>query len=144
RDALSLCDRIISYVGDQTIGEAVVAEILGVADRALTRSLVDALGRGDAGAALATVESAVGRGLDEVQIARALVRTLRDVAVLQVAPDRLELVEGSDADKADTQAVAAGLEPGRVRLMFDRMLVACEELAQTSDPRMVLDLALID
>ena len=43
RDALSLCDQIISYVGDATITEAHVAEVLGVADRSLTRSLVTAL-----------------------------------------------------------------------------------------------------
>src|SRR5215467_7645141 len=43
RDALSLCDQIISYVGRATITEAHVAEVLGVADRALTRGLVKAL-----------------------------------------------------------------------------------------------------
>src|ERR1051325_4343202 len=49
RDALSLCDQIISYVGDATITEAHVAEVLGVADRSLTRTLVRALASGDAG-----------------------------------------------------------------------------------------------
>ena len=37
RDALSLSDQIISYVGDAKITEAHVAEVLGVADRSLTR-----------------------------------------------------------------------------------------------------------
>ncbi|HWU85961.1 MAG TPA: DNA polymerase III subunit gamma/tau, partial [Kofleriaceae bacterium] len=48
RDALSLCDQIISYVGSETITERHVAEVLGVADRSLTRSLVRALAFGDA------------------------------------------------------------------------------------------------
>ncbi|MEZ4364699.1 MAG: DNA polymerase III subunit gamma/tau [Kofleriaceae bacterium] len=48
RDALSLCDQLISYVGDRPITEADVAEVLGVADRALTRTLVDGLAAGDA------------------------------------------------------------------------------------------------
>src|SRR5215208_8032101 len=74
RDALSLCDQIISYVGDATISEAHVAEVLGVADRSLTRTLVKALATGDAGTALAAVESAIERGVDEVQLARAIVR----------------------------------------------------------------------
>src|SRR5215510_6666054 len=61
RDALSLCDQIISYVGAGTIGETQVAEVLGVADRSLTRGMVRALANGDAGAALAAVESAIER-----------------------------------------------------------------------------------
>src|SRR6187551_2803700 len=56
RDALSLCDQIISYVGDDKITEAHVAEVLGVADRSLTRTLVKSLANGDAGTALAAVE----------------------------------------------------------------------------------------
>ncbi|HEV7556042.1 MAG TPA: DNA polymerase III subunit gamma/tau, partial [Kofleriaceae bacterium] len=100
RDALSLCDQIISFVGDAAIGEAHVAEVLGVADRSLTRSLVRALAEGDAGAALGAVEQAIDRGVDEVQLARAIVRYLRDLSVLQVAPDRPALVEASDEERA--------------------------------------------
>jgi DNA polymerase-3 subunit gamma/tau len=144
RDALSLCDQVISYVGQGAITEAQVAEVLGVADRALTRTLVDALARGDAGTALAAVDAATGRGLDEVQIARALVRYLRDVAVLQAAPGQMDLIEGSDAEKQELVAMAGAIEKGRVRLMFDRMLEACQELAESHETRMVLDLALID
>ncbi|HEU5061275.1 MAG TPA: DNA polymerase III subunit gamma/tau, partial [Kofleriaceae bacterium] len=62
RDALSLSDQVISYVGAQAIGEAQVAEVLGVADRALTRTLVEAVAGGDAAAALEAVEAAIGRG----------------------------------------------------------------------------------
>ena len=88
RDALSLCDQIISYVGDATITEAHVAEVLGVADRSLTRTLVRALADGRCRRGARAVESAIERGVDEVQLARAIVRYLRDLAVLQVAPDR--------------------------------------------------------
>src|SRR5579862_510560 len=65
RDALSLCDQVISYVGDAAITEAQVAEVLGVADRALTRSLVSSLASGDAAGALGAVDTAIARGVDE-------------------------------------------------------------------------------
>src|ERR1051325_1120492 len=71
RDALSLCDQIISYVGDATITEAHVAEVLGVADRSLTRTLVRALASGDAGEVLAAVDAAIERGVGEVAVAPA-------------------------------------------------------------------------
>ena len=144
RDALSLGDQIISYVGDATITEAHVAEVLGVADRSLTRTLVRSLASGDAGVALAAVESAIERGVDEVQLARAIVRYLRDLAVLQVAPNRPELVDASDEERAELLAEAAEIDRSRVAQMFDRMLRCCDELGKTLQPRLVLDCALID
>jgi len=144
RDALSLCDQIISYVGDAKITEQHVAEVLGVADRSLTRTLVTSLAGGDAGAALAAVESAIERGVDEVQLARAIVRYLRDLAVIQVAPGREGLIDASDEERAELASEAANLERSRVTQMFDRMLRCCDELGKTLQPRLVLDCALID
>ena len=144
RDALSLCDQIISYVGDAAITEAHVAEVLGVADRSLTRTLVRALAEGDAGVALAAVESAIDRGVDEVQLARAIVRYLRDLSVLQVAPDRHQLIDASDEERAQLAGEAQELDRSRVTQMFERMLRCCDELGKTLQPRLVLDCALID
>ncbi len=144
RDALSLSDQIISYVGDAAVTEVAVAEVLGVADRTLTRSLVRALATGDAGAALAAVEAAIERGVDEIQLARAIVRYLRDLAVLQVAPERLELVDASDEERGELVGEAGQLDRSRVTQMFDRMLRCCDELGKTLQPRLVLDCALID
>jgi DNA polymerase-3 subunit gamma/tau len=144
RDALSLCDQIISYVGDSAITEAHVAEVLGVADRTLTRTLVRALSTGDAGAALAAVESAIERGVDEVQLARAIVRYLRDLSVLQVAPNKPELVDASDEERTELAGEAKAIDRSRVTQMFERMLRCCDELGKTLQPRLVLDCALID
>ncbi|MGE3548257.1 MAG: DNA polymerase III subunit gamma/tau, partial [Kofleriaceae bacterium] len=144
RDALSLCDQLISYVGDTAITEAHVAEVLGVADRTLTRTLVRALAQGDAGAALGAVESAIERGVDEVQLARAIVRYLRDLAELQVAPGRNELVDASDEERAELARESVSIDRSRVNQMFDRMLRCCDDLGKTLQPRLVLDCALID
>ncbi|RMH41117.1 MAG: DNA polymerase III subunit gamma/tau [Deltaproteobacteria bacterium] len=144
RDALSLADQMISFAGDEPIAEARVAEVLGVADRALTRSLVTALAAGDAKTALEAVDAAVARGVDEVQIARAIVRYVRDLAVLQASGGAVELVEGSDEERAELASQAAALDRPRVRQLYERMLRACDELAGTRMPRLALDLALID
>lgn len=144
RDALSLCDQVISYVGAQNISEAAVAEVLGVADRSLTRALVGALAVGDARSALEAVESASSRGVDEIQLARAVVRYLRDLAVIQVAPDSATLVEAADEERAELAEQARAVERVRVVHMFDRMIRACDDLSRTQQPRLVLDLALIE
>ncbi|MBA3395591.1 MAG: DNA polymerase III subunit gamma/tau [Deltaproteobacteria bacterium] len=144
RDALSLSDQLISYVGEGVITEQHVADVLGVADRTLTRTLVRALASGDGGTALGAVESAVDRGVDEVQLARAIVRYLRDLSVLQVAPDRKELVDATDEERVELLAEANALDRSRVTMMFERMLRCCDELGKTLQPRLVLDCALID
>ena len=145
RDALSLADQVISYAGaDTSITEARVAEVLGVADRSLTRALVGALAGGDAETALTTVADAVGRGVDEVQLARAIVRHLRDLAVLLVAREAPGLVDGSDDERAQLAREADAIGAARLRQMFDRMMRACEDLGDSQQPRLVLDFALID
>jgi DNA polymerase-3 subunit gamma/tau len=147
RDALSLCDQLISYVGDATITERHVAEVLGVADRSLTRTLVRALAGGDAGTALGAVDSAIERGVDEVQLARAIVRYLRDLSVLQVVPDpgaHRGLIDATDEELEELTGEAAALDRSRVTQMFERMLRCCDELGKTLQPRLVLDCALID
>ncbi|MEZ4398855.1 MAG: DNA polymerase III subunit gamma/tau [Kofleriaceae bacterium] len=144
RDALSLSDQVISFVGATAIAETDVADVLGVADRALTRSIVAALAGGDAGAALTAVERAVERGVDEVQLARAIVRYLRDLAVLQAAPGATALIDASDDERAGLAAEAQAIDRARVTQMFERMLRACDDLGKTLQPRLVLDLALID
>src|SRR4051812_32028175 len=148
RDALSLCDQLISYVGDATMTERHVAEVLGVADRALTRTLVRALATGDAGEALAAVDAGIECGVDEVQLARAIVRYLRDLSVLQVVSRpgggaaRRGLVDASEEELAELAAEAAALDRSRVTQMFERMLRCCDELGKTLQPRLVLDCAL--
>ena len=144
RDALSLADQVISFAGDGAITEAAVAEVLGVADRALTSRLVDALAAGDAKSALEGVDAAAARGVDEVQIARALVRYLRDLAVTQVVPGAGTLVEGGEDERGELERRAGTLDRSRVKQMFERMLRACEDLADSAQPRLVLDLAIID
>jgi DNA polymerase-3 subunit gamma/tau len=89
------------------------------------------------------VDQAVDRGLDEVQLARAIVRYLRDVAVLQVAPDAWSW---SRRHRGARAARRRGDRDGsrRVQQMFERMLRCCDDLSKTLQPRLVLDFALID
>src|SRR5262245_13710309 len=145
RDALSLCDQLISYVGAATITERHVAEVLGVADRSLTRTLVRAPASGDAGAALAGVGTRCGRGggaAGAVRGAGASVRGLSDLSVRQVAPGRRGLVHATDEELAELEAEAGQLARTRVTQMFDRMLRCCDELGKTLQPRLILDCAL--
>ena len=147
RDALSLCDQVISYVGNERISSEVVAEVLGVADRALTRALVRALASGNAAEALRLAGKGADRGVDEIQLARAIVRNLRDLsaAIAVGTADGMQgLVEGSLEERTELLSDAQELGRNRILQMFHRMMQACDELGDTQHPNLVLDLALIE
>ncbi len=144
RDALSLADQVISYVGDERIGEAKAADVLGVADRSLTRKLVAALSTGDVQTALVEVDTASARGVDEVQISRAIARHLCDLAVIQKVASAEGLIDASADELAALAAEAKQIESSRLRQMFDRMMRACDDLGESQQPRLILDFALID
>lgn len=144
RDALSLSDQVISYVGGKPLSEANTAEVLGVADRALTSALIGAIASSDAAAALATVEQATARGIDETQILRALVRYVRDAAVVQAAPGAAVALEMTGDDLATLQAHATSMGARRLQQIFDRLLACADVMARANHPRYALEFALIE
>lgn len=144
RDALSLSDQVIAYVGNEEITEEQTATVLGVAGYLFTTNLITQLAQGDIRESLTLVDQAIVSGIGEVQIARAMVRLLRDIAVIQAAPDADHLVVGSKEERTQLTAMGKTISAARITQMFDRLLHACDELAHTFLPRQTLDLALID
>ena len=133
RDALSLLDQVIAYVGDASDHRRRASPRCSASPIAsLTRTLVEALAAGDAGAALAAVEAAIERGVDEVQLARAIVRYLRDLAVLQVAPGRASWSTPPTRSAPSSRPRPPQIDRSRVTQMFERMLRCCDELARRS------------
>ena len=84
RDALSLLDQMIAYVGDSPITHEKVAEVLGVADR----RLLSGPARGGAGARRRRRRCGcwprpIDRGIDLVQLARSFLGYMHDVEVVE-------------------------------------------------------------
>ena len=144
RDALSLADQVISYTGDTAITEEVAAEVLGVADRVLTRSLVEELSAGKIAEALTRADGAIAKGINENQIARALVRYLRDLSMLQIAGADTKTVDLSPEERDQMVGLHEALSGERLRRFSNRLLRACNDLAMSTYPRLVLDHAFID
>src|SRR5207302_9940928 len=68
RDALGTLEQLVTYSGTQIALEDVLA-VLGVADARLLEQTVDAVGAGDARAALVALESCVEQGRDAASFA---------------------------------------------------------------------------
>jgi DNA polymerase-3 subunit gamma/tau len=161
RDALSLLDQVIAYVGPHRLEAAAISEVLGIADRALLVDLARALQGRDVAAALRLLSAAVERGVDLGQLARAFLGLVRDLELasriadpaaleqlVDASPDELrELVElgaGGDRPEAPRREPPAGVGSDLFAVWFDRWARAVDESARSTSPRLLLEMALVD
>ncbi|HSL16547.1 MAG TPA: DNA polymerase III subunit gamma/tau [Methylomirabilota bacterium] len=86
RDALSLLDQLRAFA-DGDIDDQAVTAVLGLPSFEVTRSLVEALAAGEAGAALATIRSELAAGHDAAILYQEVGRLLRTLLHLAVASE---------------------------------------------------------
>ncbi len=142
RDAQTLLDQIVAY-GGQRIADEVVAELLDLVDRNVLKAIVEACIEGDARTALEQLGAAMAGGSEAGRIAEALLELLRDLTVLQIAPDAEGLVEGTDEEREALRQLGARCEPARLRRMFRALVREIEDLGFAPKPSAVLEMAVI-
>jgi DNA polymerase-3 subunit gamma/tau len=143
RDSLSLLDQVLAAAGPEGLTERSVAELLGVADRALLVRLGRAVLSRSAADALACVDAAFHRGYDLVQLCHAFLGHLRDLVVAQTLEDPSALIEASGAELQELRADAAKTPNGLLELLFERFCRTAEEVSRSPVPRQVLEVGLL-
>ncbi|MEO0482806.1 MAG: DNA polymerase III subunit gamma/tau [Planctomycetota bacterium] len=138
RDGLSLLDRLMAS-GEKKLTLELLERLLGLPDRELIGSLIDASADGDAKAALESADALLGKGVSIDQLLETLMERLRDLMVLAACGPETELVELSgsarqaEAERA-AQFDAAGLT---------HMIALCESVQRavknSVTPRAILD-----
>jgi DNA polymerase III subunit gamma/tau len=144
RDALSLLDQMIAYVGDAPITHDKVVEVLGVADRRLLTGLFEAVLAHEAAKALRLLAEAIDRGIDLVQLSRAFLGFIHDVEISALAGGGAELLDVTADELAELRALAGRASKGLCASLFDRWLRAVEEAGKSQTPRLLLEMALVD
>jgi DNA polymerase III subunit gamma/tau len=140
RDTLSILEQVLAFAGGD-VTAAHVAQVLGSTPSATVTRVVDLLGAGDLAGLLTTVAQLVDEGHDLRRFTLDLVAQLRDLLVLQAAPEHPELVDATREHRAVLVEQAG-------RLARERVLHALETLAATvveqrqGTPRLPLELAL--
>jgi DNA polymerase-3 subunit gamma/tau len=142
RDSLTLLDQILAHGGTK-VDDALVAEVLDLIDRRLLVGVVRSCLEGDAAAALEACGRAASGGIDAKRLGGALLKLLRDLVVLRIAPDAAELVEAGDAELDELRELASQAEPARLRRMFRALLREQEDLAWAPEPFAVLEMAVV-
>ena len=140
RDTLSILEQVLAFAGGGVTAEH-VAQVLGTTPSATITDVVDRLVTGDLAGLLATVARLVDEGHDLRRFTLDLVSRLRDLLVLQAAPEHPELVDAT-REQRDRLVEQAG------RLPREQVLAALETLSGTvveqrlGTPRLPLELAL--
>lgn len=140
RDTLSVLEQVLAFAGGDVTDDH-VAQVLGTTPDATVTAVVELLTSGDLAGLLATVATLVDEGQDLRRFTLDLVGRLRDLLVLQAAPDHPELVDTTREQRERLVTQAA-------RLPHERILTALETLAGTvveqrqGQPRLPLELAL--
>lgn len=143
RDGLSLLDQAIALSAGKKIGVDVVAGMLGLADRAKTYTLFEALMAGDAEAAIATFDDMYNFGQDpqmalvELMEIAHLVTRLKVVKGLKESPHLTEL----ERSRAVPQAEKLGMEA--LTRVYQALLNAAVEVKTADRPAEATSMAIL-
>jgi DNA polymerase-3 subunit gamma/tau len=140
RDTLSVLEQVLSFCGGKITGEQVI-EVLGHTPRERSEAMVDAAAAGDLALALGLVQTLLTEGADLRRFAFDLLQHLRDLLVLQVAPDRPDLVDATDETRAKLQAQAGRVPRTLLVDAIDLLATAVTEM-RLGPPRLPLELVL--
>jgi len=142
RDALSLLDRLIS-TGEKILSAKLLEEYLGQPNAEKVHRLIERIAEDDAAGTLTAIEDLIGSGLGEVQIADALIESMRDLLVIRAAGADTDLVVLTAEQKEKAKVLAQKFDAAS--LIYN--ITALEKLRWTirnSDtPRALLDASLL-
>ncbi len=144
RDALSLLDQVIAFVGDEAITAERAAQVLGLADNRLLFSLGQAVLTKDVATALRALSAAMDRGVDLTQLARNFLTFLHDLEMVALLADPSDVVDLTAEEVAEAKTLAAQAHGGLLQMLFDRWARAVEEGGKSLTPRLLYEMAMVD
>jgi DNA polymerase III subunit gamma/tau len=142
RDALGTLEQLVTYSGREIALDDVLA-VLGIADSALLEETLDAVGQGDARAALLAIGRCAQSGRDAGTFASDLEARTRELLVVQIlgdVPAELSLTPEADVRLSDQARRLDGATLVRLLELLGR---AREAVRAGGDPRTQLELALV-
>jgi DNA polymerase-3 subunit gamma/tau len=142
RDAMSLLDQVISFAGD-SIDEAQVAQILGVANRKHLFELSDSVLKQDSEGALMTLDEVNRYGYDLQQFASELVSHFRDLVVTRVVQDPSRVTNLTESELESAKDQVRDIEPNLLHRYFSVMAEGAQEMTRSPYPKLIFEMTLV-
>jgi len=146
RDGLSLLDQAIAQGTTDTdgiISGASVADMLGLADRAMAFDLLEAVLEGRPAVALAITDKAHERGADLGTLLQDLLELIHTVTRLKSVPGLAESAELAEAERVRGAAIAQRLSVPALARIWQMLLKGTGEVEAAPDRRAAAEMVLI-
>ena len=140
RDAQSLLDQVIAF-GGEDVDAAQVAQILGLVDRSLLFDFLEGLTRGKPEMCLDSIAAVYDYGYELSQFTSELLELLRNAALTVLSPAARKHVDAPAEELERLATLCKGLDSETFSRWFQVMLAVHDEVARSSRPRLVLEMA---
>jgi DNA polymerase-3 subunit gamma/tau len=141
RDGLSMLDQAIALAGAGAVTANAVRDMLGLADRGRTATLLGAILEADAAAAMAAVDSAHGAGVDPQALIGGLLDMVHGVTRARLSGSADPSLP--DADRAAIQRWAGELSFPALHRLWQLLLKGHAEVGQAPVPSQAAEMAIL-
>jgi DNA polymerase-3 subunit gamma/tau len=142
RDAQSLLDQVISY-GGKDIREEDIAEVLGLIDRKILYDAIEAIANRNSERCMEIVESVYHYGYDLQHFCRELLQYFRNLILIKVSQQPEGFIELPEEECEILKKQAERFQFDQLNHLFSLLLKGEEEIAQSTFPRIMLEMTLI-
>jgi len=142
RDSLSVLERVLAFSGHEIEDEDVLRMLGGVRIEVLSE-LIRGMAARDAGKMLQVLDGLMDEGHDLLHFWKELVSAIRDLMMLDAAPDRADLLARSPEEAKALQEAASGLSLEDLTRIFGIIADLERGLTSSSQPRFLFEATLI-
>ena len=145
RDGLSLLDRALAHGGmeDDVVDAGQVRAMLGLADRALTFDLLDAVMKGDIGGALDLMGDQYAAGADPILVLGDLLDLVHWLTRIKVASGVVDAPGVPEAERVRGRAMADGLSMAQLARAWQMLLKGLGEAQSAPGPEQAAEMILV-
>jgi len=140
RDAQSLLDQVLAFGGDDP-SEQVVSDILGLVDRTTLYRMLEGILTNAPDLCLDAIEKVFDSGFEMAQFTGEILELLRNAALVGLSPGARRHLDVPDEEKERLAELAKGVPSEQLARTFHVMLEVHDQVARSSRPRYVLEMA---
>lgn len=143
RDGQSLLDQIITFSAKNITLQSVV-DALGLTDRSLLKTALEALATRNLEQTLDVVAKIFAGGLDVNVFSQDLLEQIRHLLIIKINPQQgSQIIDLPDSEIEFLKKLSAQLSEEDIHLLFDMALKGANDIPRAQEPRLVLEMLLL-